>query len=462
MKVMTFRPAALETPEAVIRTAGIISTEAVTGGVTVVPLAPRGILLEIGNAARAAAAGYGARETVGRLEERHFGAVSETVALGRRGRVLAGLKFEFNLLADMLDGIELLGELSPRTMDRVLAFGERLSAMVLLEVLRETVPGAAFLETSSLIATDGTHGVPRILAAESRERLAARPPGRDGVYVASGPVGSSMSGEITVLGRGGGENAAAAIACGVGASEIVIWSDTRGVMTADPSMVDSAAAIPRMTYAEAMEMTHFGGEFIHPTALVPAMRAGIPVRVRSMLEPSHPGTVIGAEGVDGRDFTGISSTGGISLVQVAGGGMMGVTGVAARFFKALAGAGVNVMMISQASSEHSICAAVTGAAAGPAGEALSAEFSGEIESAQIDEVTVERDQAIVAVVGARMARTPGIAARVFGTLGAEGINVRAVAQGSSELNISIVVSQADQKRALIALHRSLIEGKGAA
>jgi aspartokinase/homoserine dehydrogenase 1 len=241
---------------------------------------------------------------------------------------------------------------------------------------------------------------------------------------------------------------------------MVIWTDTDGIMTADPRKVAAARTIATMSYVEAIEMMHFGGDFLYPPALIPAVKHGIPIRVVNACHPNHPGTLIGREHGTPGVVTGVSSLEGIALLQIQGSGMIGVTGVAMRLFAALAGADVNVILISQASSEHSICVVIGEPDAAKARGAVEQAFRADLDQQLIDEVSAETGLTIVAVVGEHVKDAVGLASRIFGSLGAARVNVKAVAQGASERVVSIVIDAGDERRALEALHGALFESEG--
>ena len=254
------------------------------------------------------------------------------------------------------------------------------------------------------------------------------------------------------LGRNGSDHSAAIFAALTKASELSIWTDVDGVMSADPRRVPEAQVIEQLTYNEAMELAYFGAKVIHPQTLGPAIENGIPVIIRNSHKPEHPGSRIEAKSAPADNIKGITAVGGMALVNLEGSGMIGVPGTADRLFASLKRAGVSVTLISQASSEHSICIAVPEDLAERARKVITEAFAEELESGQIHSVDVTGAQSIVAVVGDGMAGTPGIAARFFGTLGRAGVNVRAIAQGSSERNISAVVDSEEATKALRAAH----------
>jgi aspartokinase/homoserine dehydrogenase 1 len=411
-------------------------------------------------AANAAAGGNGYESTLRRIEERHFEIVRSIVGLRRQSQVLASIRQQFNLLEDLLGGIALIRELSSRTLDMVLAYGEWLSAYIFYEGLRELKPDTCIIDTRQVLVTDDQFNQAKVRFAESSNRIVKLFEGANLGAVVTGSLGATPGGETTTFGRGGSRYAASVLAAALGAEEMVVWTDTDGIMTADPKKVPSARTIACMSYIEAMEMMHFGGEFLYPPSLIPAVKHDIPIRVVNAFHPGHPGTLIRGKHGGGRIFTGISSLDRIALLQIQGSGMIGVTGVAMRLFAALAGANVNVILISQASSEHSICAGILEVDAAMAQNTVEQAFRADRDEQLIDEVSIETGLAIVAVVGENMKNTMGLAALIFGTLGEAQVNVKAIAQGSSELNVSIVIRADDETRTLNALHRALLEPGG--
>ncbi len=360
-----------------------------------------------------------------------------------------------NDIQDVLKAVALVRAAPQRSKDVVSGYGELWSARLLAALLATLDParGGSWIDAREVLTVRQTELGPTVLWDRSRERFqAAAGEGVTGICVITGFIASDEEGLQTTLGRNGSDYSAAIFAALGDADELSIWTDVDGVMSADPNRVPEARVIERMTYSEAMELAYFGAKVIHPQTLGPVIRKGIPVVIRNSRNPSHPGTRISSErGVDD-NIKGITAIGGMALVSVEGAGMIGVPGTAERLFESLRAAGVSVTLISQASSEHSICIAVPAALAERARELISRAFADELESGQIQSVDVTQAQSIVAVVGDGMAGTPGVAARFFGTLGRAGINIRAIAQGSSERNISAVVDSDEATRALRAAH----------
>jgi aspartokinase/homoserine dehydrogenase 1 len=358
-------------------------------------------------------------------------------------------------LRELLHGIELLRDLTPRVLDLVMSFGERLSAPLVAAVLRAGGIPARYRDARELLLTDNAFGQARSQDAESKRRvIEAFGSGQSGTLVVlPGFIGATADGYTTTLGRGGSDLTASLIASYLGAGRLTIWSDIRGMSTADASLVPDAFTIPEITYNEALEMTHFGAKALNPAAFLPAMAAGIPIRLRCWLDPEAAGTAIASTAAPSAfPVRGIASIPSVSLLSIHGIGMPGVTGIAARMFGALAKRRINVILITQASSELSICCAVDPADAEAGLAALRAEFAHERTARNIDEPSVDTGLCIIAVVGEQMKLRAGISGRVFSALGRNGINVVATAQGSSELNISIVTREKDRAKALNVVH----------
>ncbi len=358
-------------------------------------------------------------------------------------------------IRDVLKAVALVQSAEQRSHDVVAGYGEIWSARLLAALLaaRDAERGGTWFDARRIIVVRPTELGPTVNWERSRQNYAdVVPQDFRGIAVVTGFIASDEDGLQTTLGRNGSDYSAAIFAALSNASELSIWTDVDGIMSADPNRVPEARVIEQMTYNEAMELAYFGAKVIHPQTLGPVIDNDIPVVIRNSRNPSHPGSRIGTGAAPAEGIKGITAIGGMALVNLEGAGMIGVPGTAERLFAALHAAGVSVTLISQASSEHSICVAVPAALAARARDVISAAFEQELASGQIQSVEVTDAQSIVAVVGDDMAGTPGIAARFFGTLGRAGINVRAIAQGSSERNISAVVDSGEATRALRAAH----------
>lgn len=407
------------------------------------------------------AAEQGAGEIAGRLEvvaTRYRDTVSALLKDERTAaEVLAAFAAELADVADVLHAISLVRSAGDRSRDLIAGHGEIWSARLLAAHLREQASGSGlavdWIDARQLIKVDRGEMGPAVLWGESRDcaaRLLAH--SVPAIVVVTGFIAADRSGLCVTLGRNGSDYSASIVGALIGASKISIWTDVDGVMSADPNRVPEASIINRLSYDEAMELAYFGAKVIHPQTMSPAVQLRIPIWIRNTFNPAAPGSLIGPDGDEAQPIKGITSIEKLALVNLEGAGMIGVPGTADRLFGALREAGVSVILISQASSEHSICFAVPGAMAALAEQVVRRAFALELGQGQIHSITLQQDCSIIAVVGDGMAGMPGVAGKFFGTLGHAGINVRAIAQGSSERNISAVIDSSNATRALRAVH----------
>lgn len=375
---------------------------------------------------------------------------------------------EINALLDEFDAlcqsISVLGELTPRALDVIAGMGERMSVRQVAAIFECNNVRAQALDATRLILTDDQYGSASPLMPPTAERSQALlgPLLAEGLIpVVTGFIGATESGIPTTLGRGGSDYTATILGRALGADEVWIWTDVNGVMTADPRVVLDAQTVPRLSYAEVGEMAYFGAKVLHPQAIRPVRRSAIPVRILNTFDPDHPGTYI-TQHSDGSGQTvkAITAIKHLSLITIEGAGMIGVPGVAARTFGAVARTGTSVLMISQSSSEQSICFVVSTSETAMVLGALQDEMAHELKRRDIERIWSQDDIVILAVVGAGMKGTPGISSRVFGALGAHRINVIAIAQGSSEYNISLVVAHGDGDEAVRRIHEEFKLGAG--
>lgn len=385
------------------------------------------------------------------LIKRHKNSAEALIPQAKLQDALKNLDQTFIELRNVLEGISLIKELSPKTLDHLMSFGERLSAYIIAEATQ-----ARFLDAREIIKTDRTFGEAKVNFKETNKNIAQYfHPLSDAISIITGFIGSSKESDTTSLGRGGSDYTAAIFGAALNVDTIEIWTDVNGVMTADPRKEPYAFSIPEMSYKEAMEMSYFGAKVIHPPTIVPALEKNIPLLIKNTFDPENPGTLIGnGSSKNEALICGISSIDNASLLCLQGSGMVGVCGIARRLFGALAEKGINIILISQGSSEHSICVAVSPALTDLAKEAIEREFALEMQAHIIDEVTIEKDLSVLAVVGEKMRRTPGIAGKIFGALGKNGINVIAITQGSSELNITVVIKKEDEAKAIRVIHEA--------
>lgn len=386
------------------------------------------------------------------LEFRHLNCVRCLISVSHQSGVLAQVKIQFNELENILQGVFLVKERTARTLDYVMSFGERLSAYIICEAFKAQGHNVEFLDARSVIRTDHHFGYAKVDFETTNRLIQQHFKHHNSTQIITGFIASTESGETTTLGRSGSDYTAAIVAGALQATSLEIWTDVDGMMTADPRLVKKAFPVPELSYEEAMELSHFGAKVIFPATMKPAMAHHIPIWVKNTFNPDTRGTKISASSTNGKLIKGISSMNNISLLNVQGSGLVGVVGVSMRLFSTLARERINVILISQASSEHSICIAIDSAMALDAKSSLEKEFAHEIREALIDEVSIENDLSILAVVGDSMKHHPGSSGRMFHALGKNGINVVAIAQGSSERNISTVVRQVDCAKAIHVLH----------
>ena len=400
--------------------------------------------------------------TFDEIKERHFSAAKELLTGDNLHEAIKALEDNHKSLSDLVNGIFLVRELSPRMKDHVVSFGERNSAYIVSCFLNERRVPAAYLDARKLIVTDDHFGRAAVQFEITNNNIREHFNGVRKIQVITGFIGSTLDGITSTLGRGGSDYTAAIFGSALDAENIEIWTDVSGVLTANPKKVPRSKPIERMTYGEAMEMSHFGAKVIYPPTIVPALNKSVPIRIKNTFEPEHPGTLIDGEGNGKGQFVkGISSIDGIALVTVSGLGMVGVPGIAGRLFSALARKGVNIILITQASSEQSITFSVAIVDAEKARKTIEEEFSREISREEINEVKIEDNVSIVAVIGDNMKQKSGLAHKIFESLGRGKVNIIAIAQGSSERNVSIVVSKQEEDRALNALHYAFFEDKPA-
>jgi len=395
------------------------------------------------------------RSDLAEIGERYSGVAKQTI----QGELLVGVLDAWSQdaedIKDVLKAVALVKSAPQRSRDVVAGYGEIWSARLLAALLKRLSGerGGTWIDARKVITVRQTELGPTVLWDTSQAKFdEILPANFSGIAVITGFIASDEEGLQTTLGRNGSDYSAAIFAALSQAAELCIWTDVDGVMSADPNRVPEAQVIEQLTYDEAMELAYFGANVIHPQTLGPVVDKAIPMRIRNSYNPSHPGSRIVADAADTDNIKGITAIGEMALVNIEGAGMIGVPGTAERLFESLRNAGVSVTLISQASSEHSICIAVPACFGSRAKNVISTAFADELESGQIQSVDIKEAQSIVAVVGDGMAGTPGIAARFFGTLARAGINIRAIAQGSSERNISAVVDADEATRALRAAH----------
>lgn len=359
------------------------------------------------------------------------------------------------VLKNLLYGVFLVREASDRSRDYILSFGERNAAFLIAAALRDRGLMADYLDARRVIRTNKQFGSARVNLEQSFEAIQNHYAQHPNIQIVTGFIASAKGGLTTTLGRGGSDYTASLLGAALQAEHIEIWTDVSGVLTADPRKVRKAFTIPSLTYAEAMEMSHFGAKVIYPPTIQPAMTRGIPLYIRNTFEPTFSGTYIsGVSDIEAKPVKGISSISNIALITLSGSGLFGIPGIAARLFQVLAASDINIILITQGSSEHAISFAVSPDDAAHAKRTVTEAFAHDMQDRQVNPIRLEENLAVVAIIGENMRYRPGIAGRMFEQLGKNGINAVAIAQGSSELNISVVIHSEDEAKALNALHEA--------
>ena len=364
-------------------------------------------------------------------------------------------------LKNLLDGIYLINELSPKTKDKLLSFGEALSSNIIYHTLKSRKLNATLKNSQELIVTDSTFNNALVNFEVTNSNIQSFfETDSHSIVLLPGFVSKSLSGEITTLGRGGSDYTAAIIAAALDAKELQIWTDVSGMFTTNPKLVKQAAPIVELSYQEAVELSHFGAKVLYPPTVMPVLKKQIPIVIKNTMEPEAVGTTITQEvASNGSPVKGISNIDHIALLTLQGNGMVGVPGFSKRLFETLAQEKINIILITQSSSEHSICFGISENDAQRAKEAIDAIFEYEIALQKIDPIVVETNLSIIAVVGDKMKSHQGISGKMFSTLGKNNVNIRAIAQGASERNISAVIHKNDVKKALNSLHEQFFEIK---
>jgi aspartokinase/homoserine dehydrogenase 1 len=460
LAVMKFGGTSVGDAACIARAAEIIAAAARKGCVVAVVSAMSGVTNMLVASAKRAESGdrEEGRALANVLRVQHEVAIDALIRPGkRRDQVSERVSEVLGEAQRLCEGTALLHELTPRTLDSISSIGERLSAPVVAGALAELGIDAQPIEATDLIVTDSHHGGAEPLAEITRERSEAllRPLLQKGVVpVITGFIGSTADGILTTLGRGGSDYSATILGAALNADEVIIWTDVDGVLTADPRLVLEARTIPEISYREAAELAYFGAKVLHPKTLRAIMETGIPVWIRNSFRPEHLGTKITPEGRgNGGGVKALTAMIDVALISLGGPGIVGVPDVVGRTFSTTAAVRANVLLISQSSSQNDICFIVSSADTERTVQALRHEFSQDLADQAVEHITLDPDIAIVAVVGQNMRGSPGVAGRTFSALGRENVNIIAIAQGSSESNISFVVERKDMKLALEVTHR---------
>ncbi|WP_149276350.1 bifunctional aspartate kinase/homoserine dehydrogenase I [Pareuzebyella sediminis] len=393
------------------------------------------------------------------IEDRHLSTAKELIAINAQSKVLSKVKSELNTLETLLDGAYLIGEITPKLSDKIVSYGELLSSYIISEYLIQENLDARQVDSRTIIKTDDINGRATVdfkLTNDNCVHFFSEVP--QSIVVMPGFIASSKNGNSTTLGRGGSDYTAAIIAAALDAEVLEIWTDVSGMYTANPKLVKQAKAIPHISFEEAMELSHFGAKVLYPPTIQPVLAKGISIHIKNTFQAEDAGTLITkSKNEKGKTVRGITHVGDMALLSLEGPGMVGIPGISKRFFEVLSQAGISVVFITQASSEHSICVGISASDIEYAVKTVNSAFEYEIERGRIKPVIAEKELAIIALVGDNMKHHQGLSGKMFSTLGRNNVNIRAIAQGASERNISAVIDQNDVKKALNSLHEEFFE-----
>lgn len=460
LQVMKFGGTSVGDASCIARTARIIAQAARENGCVAVVSAMSGVTNRLIEAAKAAESGNAAEAAaiLDALEKQHETALSSLLPdEQKRAPLRQRLELVLAEGSRLCEGTSLLRELTPRTLDAISSLGERLSAPLVAAAVNELGVPSEAIEATELIVTDAFHGgaEPQMELTRAKSQGRLRPLVEKGIVpVVTGFIGATAEGQLTTLGRGGSDYSATILGAAIDADEVIIWTDVDGVLTADPRLVAEARTIPVISYREAAELAYFGAKVLHPKTLNPVVQAAIPVWIRNSFTPERPGTKITPEGRSiGGGVKALTAIRDVTLISVGGPGIVGLPDVVGRTFSTTAEVRANVLLISQSSSQNDICFIVSTTDAQRTVEALRKEFAHDLAHHKVEHITADSKIAIVAVVGENMRGTPGIAGKTFNALGRENVNLIAIAQGSSESNISFVIEERDVKKALATTHR---------
>ncbi len=460
MQVLKFGGTSVGNAQNINSVINIVKQKIAGGNVTVVLSAVGGVTNLLETAGQKAGTGDESfKEVLSQVESKHIEIIDGLFPLQHQSGIKAELKMLLNEVEDICHGIFLLEELSPKVHDLLLSYGERFSSLIVSNAFKINGIDITLLDSRKLIITDDSYGNAKVDFEETNRRL--RNAIKEGAnYIMSGFISSSQENKTTTLGRGGSDYTAAIVAAALNVDEIEIWTDVDGVMTADPNLVEGVIPLKRLSYSELMELSYFGAKVIYPPSIQPVMAKNIPIVIKNTFNPGAEGTVIDKTGDAGtKQVTGLSHIEKIVLLTLTGSGMIGVTGIASRLFSALSFQNVNVIFITQASSEHTITIAVNDYDAQKAKSAIEKEFKAEKKAGFVDDLIIENDLSIIALVGDNMKSSLGLSGKAFDALGVNGVNVRAIAQGSTERNISVVVAKKDVVKALNVLHERFFLAK---
>jgi bifunctional aspartokinase / homoserine dehydrogenase 1 len=460
MQILKFGGSSVANEKNIKQVAAIIHKAVAVDRTVVVVSALGGItdlLLQAGALAASSDASY--KQALEEIKQRHLETVRLLLPITHQSSILSAVIQHCNELEDICNGVFLLNELSPRIKDRVASYGEVLSSHILSAYLAVSGLPNTWTDSRQLIITDNNYTRASVQFDVTYKRIQEYFKKASGnLFIAPGFIAGNEQGHTTTLGRGGSDYTAAIFGAAVDASLVQIWTDVPGMMTADPRLVPHAKSIETISFQEAMELSHFGAKVIYPPTIQPLLSKNLSVWVKNTFSPEQHGTLIqSGTGANDNIIRGISSINKVALISLEGSGMVGIPGFSKRLFESLAKQSINVIFITQASSEHTICVGIEEANARIAKAAVDQEFENEIKEGKVNPLDIETGLAIVALVGDHMKNHTGISGRMFSALGRNGINIRAIAQGSSERNISVVINSVDVRKAINVLHEDFFE-----
>ena len=394
------------------------------------------------------------------IEEKHLEPIQEFIPIERQSELISFLKSKINEIEDILDAISMINEDSESIQAKVLSYGEILSSNIIYKILLKSNINIKLLNSKSILKTKIINKKDVVNTELSRKNILKEISEKEkNIYLMSGFIASDEKNNIKTLGRGGSDYTASLIASFLNADILEIWTDVSGMYTANPSIVSQAKPIPKLSYQEAMELSHFGAKVLYPPTIQPLIKKKIPVIIKNTFDHKSPGTIISSEITNDEKnvVKGISHIDNVSLINLEGSGMVGIPGFSQKVFHALSSNNINIIMITQASSEHSICIGLTKNDAKKAKKIIEDEFSLEISLNKLNSVSIEKNMVNIAVVGDKMKDHQGISGKLFSSLGANNINIRAIAQGASERNISIIIDKKNIKKALNTIHERFFE-----
>ena len=466
MKILKFGGSSVAHSQNILLVENIIKKEASEGRIVVIVSALHGVTDQLIKAAESASVqDEDYHKIVQDLEEKHIHLVKELIPVLAQSSWLSFVKKHFNDLEDIYNGISVLGELTDRIKDKIASYGEFLSSHIIAARLQEQGLDCLWMNSADLIKTDSSFTHAKVDFSQTDHNLKNYlSKHQNRIIIGPGFIASDPKNNMTTLGRGGSDYTASIIAAAIHAEELQIWTDVSGMMTADPRLASNAKPISEISYHEAMELSHFGAKVLYPPSIQPVMVKNIDLLIKNTFVPEAQGTLIShrlkvEENKKQQIAVGISNMCHIALLTLEGSGMVGIPGISAKLFQCLSQEKINIILITQGSSEHSITIAINEKDAYHAENVINSAFADDINLKRVSPVKIETGLTIVALVGENMKSRSGVSAKMFGCLGNNGINIRAIAQGSSERNISIVISEKDSKKAVNVLHEEFFESE---